>query len=223
MGVFQLLLGRQQAILTRDKVGVDMLLKRTADTILSILLLLITSPLLLLICLAIRLSSRGPVVFVQERVGKDRRVFNLYKFRTMAEGAENKTRGNYISEDEVSLTPIGRVLRRYALDELPQLMNVIKGDMSLVGPRPTLGYQVEKYDARQLKRLDVKPGITGWAQVNGRNKLSWPERIEFDVWYVENRSSLLDAGIILRTVPALLKKDYAFSSKNADCDDIVKL
>jgi len=188
----------------------------------SALGIIIGAPALLVIALAIKTTSPGPVFFTQDRVGKNGRVFRIYKFRTMAHGAESCTMGRYINKKDASITPAGRILRRWALDELPQLLNVLKGDMSIVGPRPTLEYQVKKYDSKQRKRLDVKPGITGWAQVNGRNKLSWPDRIELDVWYAENWSIGLDTRIILMTVPALLKREFAYADENASDDEIVR-
>lgn len=140
----------------------------------------------------------------------------------MKEGAEKETVGKYITGNEEVLTPVGKFLRRWALDELPQLFNVLKGDMSVVGPRPALPYQVERYNERQRKRLEMKPGLTGWAQVNGRNKLTWPGRIEYDVWYVENWSLWLDFKIMFLTIQALLRKNYAFSDENIVEDEIVR-
>jgi undecaprenyl phosphate N,N'-diacetylbacillosamine 1-phosphate transferase len=196
--------------------------KRMMDICLSAIGLLIAAPAIVIIAIAIKMTSPGPAFFIQNRVGKQCRVFRLYKYRSMSHGAESYTLGRYISRKDTAITPVGRILRRWALDELPQLLNVLKGDMSIVGPRPTLGYQVEKYDSVQLKRLDVKPGMTGWAQVNGRNKLSWPERIELDVWYAENWSIGLDVKIMLMTVPALLRKEFAFAGEDAVEDEIVR-
>lgn len=142
---------------------------------------------------AIRFTSRGPVFFRQERIGLHGRPFTVWKFRTMIAG------DNPIFPDASRITPIGRVLRRLSLDELPQLINVALGDMSVVGPRPTLSYQVERYDDHQRRRLDVRPGLTGLAQVSGRNALSWSDRIDLDVEYVERQSLLLDLRLIART------------------------
>jgi lipopolysaccharide/colanic/teichoic acid biosynthesis glycosyltransferase len=197
-------------------------LKRLLDIIISAMGLLIFSPFLLAIALVIRISSPGPALFIQERIGKNGKSFRMYKFRSMVMGSESRTLGKYIHRNEGNITPVGRFLRRWALDELPQLINVIRGEMSIVGPRPTLSYQVEKYNERQRKRLLMKPGLTGWAQVNGRNKLSWPERIELDVWYVENWSILLDMKIMLMTIPALLRKEFAFAEEDVS-DDIVRV
>jgi lipopolysaccharide/colanic/teichoic acid biosynthesis glycosyltransferase len=165
--------------------------------------LFITSPILALAAVAIRLESAGPVVFRQARVGKDGEVFDLYKLRTMVVGSD---RGPDValSEDDPRITRVGAFLRRYSLDELPNLVNVLRGEMAIVGPRPTIQSQVDRYTERQRRRLEVKPGLTGWAQVNGRASLSWPERIELDVWYVENRSLRLDLRILTRTVRKLV-------------------
>ena len=198
-----------------------MMLKIIFDEFISALLIIALSPLLILIALLIRIDSKGSSVFSQERIGKEGSIFILYKFRTMKVGAEIETIGKYITSGEDQLTKMGRLLRRWALDELPQLFNVIKGDMSIVGPRPALPYQVEKYNEHQRKRLLVKPGLTGWAQVNGRNKLTWPERIEYDVWYVENWSLWLDFKIIIKTIPALLNKEFAFADESTQTDEIV--
>lgn len=151
-----------------------------------------------LCALAIRLTSRGQVLFLQERVGMDGAPFVVWKFRTMLDG------DNPIIPSADRITPVGRVLRRTSLDELPQLVNVAKGEMSIVGPRPTLAYQVDRWTERQKGRLAVRPGLTGLAQVNGRNDLSWPERIEFDLTYVETQSVLTDLRIVARTATAMV-------------------
>jgi len=161
--------------------------------------LIILSPFLILIAIAIKLDSEGPVLFIQTRAGKDGKPFRVYKFRTMVKNAEEKGPGYFVEKNDSRITRVGSFLRKYSLDELPQLINVLKGEMSLVGPRPTLMYQVEEYDDYQWRRLEVKPGITGWAQVNGRNELTWPEKIKHDVWYVDNRSFWLDLKIIFMT------------------------
>jgi lipopolysaccharide/colanic/teichoic acid biosynthesis glycosyltransferase len=170
--------------------------------------LVLTSPLLALAALAIKAEDRGPVFYRQTRVGKDGVDFELLKLRTMVVGAEKIGPGFALNEGDPRITKVGRLLRRASIDELPQLWNVLRGDMSIIGPRPTLRYQVEQYDERQLRRLVVKPGITGWAQVNGRASLPWAERIELDVWYVENRSPLVELRIILRTPLALFRNTY---------------
>jgi lipopolysaccharide/colanic/teichoic acid biosynthesis glycosyltransferase len=167
-------------------------------------LLLLTSPLLAASALAIRLESRGPAFYRQRRVGRYGEPFELLKLRTMVPGAEAMGAGIYVLQGDPRITRIGRMLRRFSLDELPNLLNVISGDMAIVGPRPTIQEQVDRYTDRQRRRLEVKPGITGWAQVNGRASLPWPERIELDVWYVEHRSLWLDVKILLKTARMLL-------------------
>jgi lipopolysaccharide/colanic/teichoic acid biosynthesis glycosyltransferase len=148
------------------------------------------------------------VLYRQVRVGKGGEDFGLLKLRTMVVGAERKGAGCAVDAGDSRITRVGRVLRRTSIDELPQLWNVVRGEMSLIGPRPTLRYQVDTYTQRQRKRLDVRPGLTGWAQVNGRATLPWAERIELDVWYVENRSPLLDLKILLKTPLALFGGTY---------------
>jgi lipopolysaccharide/colanic/teichoic acid biosynthesis glycosyltransferase len=168
----------------------------------------LASPVLALAALAIKLGDNGPVLYRQTRVGKDGRDFELLKLRTMVVGAEKLGAGYAVNEGDSRITRAGRLLRRLSVDELPQLWNVVRGDMSVIGPRPTLRYQVDAYDERQLHRLDVRPGITGWAQIHGRTKLPWSERIELDLFYVENRSISLDLKILLRTPRALLGGTY---------------
>jgi lipopolysaccharide/colanic/teichoic acid biosynthesis glycosyltransferase len=157
---------------------------------------------------AIKLEDRGPVLYRQRRVGLEGREFELLKLRTMVVGAETIGAGWAVNEGDPRITRAGRVLRRLSMDELPQLWNVLRGDMSVIGPRPTLSYQVERYTARQRRRLEVKPGLTGWAQVHGRAALPWDERIELDVWYVEHRSPWLDLRILARTPAALFTGTY---------------
>jgi lipopolysaccharide/colanic/teichoic acid biosynthesis glycosyltransferase len=181
---------------------------RAADVTLAGTALVLTSPLLGLAALAVKLEDGGPVLYRQTRVGRDGRDFELLKLRTMVVGAERLGAGYAVNEGDSRITRAGRVLRRLSLDELPQLWNVVRGEMSMVGPRPTLRYQIERYDERQRRRLEVKPGITGWAQVHGRAALPWPERIELDVWYVEHRSPRLDLKILARTPLALFGGTY---------------
>jgi len=179
-------------------------LNRALDVAIAGTGLAITSPLLAAAAVAVKLGDGGPVLFRQTRVGKDGRDFELLKLRTMVVGAERQGAGYAVDRGDSRITRVGRFLRRTSLDELPQLWNVVRGDMSLIGPRPTLRYQVERYSERQRRRLDVLPGITGWAQIHGRASLSWDERIELDVWYVEHRSPLTDLLILLRTPLALV-------------------
>jgi lipopolysaccharide/colanic/teichoic acid biosynthesis glycosyltransferase len=170
--------------------------------------LILTSPLLAVSALAVKVEDRGPVLYRQTRVGKDGADFDLLKLRTMIVDAETKGAGFAVDKGDSRITRAGRILRRLSLDELPQLWNVVRGDMSVIGPRPTLRYQVEQYDERQLHRLDVKPGITGWAQIHGRASLPWPERIELDLWYVRHRDWKTDLLILLRTPLALFGGTY---------------
>ena len=170
--------------------------------------LALASPALAAAAVAIKLDDGGPVLYRQRRVGKDGVEFDLLKLRTMVVGAERQGAGWAVNEGDPRITRVGRVLRRLSLDELPQLWNVLVGDMSLIGPRPTLAYQVERYTPRQRRRLEVRPGITGWAQVHGRARLPWDDRIELDVWYVENRSPWLDLKILARTPRALFTGTY---------------
>jgi lipopolysaccharide/colanic/teichoic acid biosynthesis glycosyltransferase len=183
-------------------------LNRALDVALAGTGLALTSPLLAAAALAVKLGDGGPVLFKQTRVGKDGQDFQLLKLRTMVVGAETKGAGYAVDKGDPRITRVGRFLRRTSLDELPQLWNVVRGDMSLIGPRPTLRYQVERYSERQQRRLDVLPGITGWAQIHGRAALSWDERIELDVWYVEHRSPRTDLLILLRTPLALFGGTY---------------
>jgi lipopolysaccharide/colanic/teichoic acid biosynthesis glycosyltransferase len=176
---------------------------RALDVALGAVLLAVASPLLALAAIAIRLESRGPVFYRQLRVGRDGEPFQLWKLRTMVPGAESMGAGIYVIEGDPRITRVGRLLRRFSLDELPNLVNVLRGEMAIVGPRPTVQEQVDRYTDRQRRRLEVKPGITGWAQINGRTSLPWPERIELDVWYVEHRSLRLDLRILVRTARLL--------------------
>ncbi|MHB8234658.1 MAG: sugar transferase [Solirubrobacteraceae bacterium] len=179
------------------------MVRRAIDIVVSALLLLLSLPVLLLAVLAIRLTSRGKAIYRQRRSGLNGVQFDMLKLRTMVDGAEHIGAGLAVNANDSRITPVGALLRRTSLDELPNLVNVLRGEMTLVGPRPTLPAQVAQYTARQHGRLAVKPGITGWAQINGRASLPWSERIELDLYYVENRSLLLDLRILLRT-PALV-------------------
>lgn len=182
-------------------------IKRSIDILGSFIGLLILLPLFLVVALIIKRDSPGPVFFLQDRAGIEGKIFCIYKFRTMVTGAEKKGAGYAVAREDECITRSGKYLRSSSIDELPQLINVLKGEMSLVGPRPTLPYQVEGYTERQRRRLEVRPGMTGWAQVNGRNVLDWSEKIELDLWYIENRSLWLDIKILIRTVfMVLLRK-----------------
>jgi lipopolysaccharide/colanic/teichoic acid biosynthesis glycosyltransferase len=178
--------------------------KKVLDRIGALVLLAVTSPRLAGAWIAIRLESAGSPIYRQRRVGKDGVQFDLYKLRTMVSGAETMGAGLAVDEDDPRITRVGRFLRRFSLDELPNLLNVLRGEMSLVGPRPTVQAQVSQYTERQRRRLAVEPGITGWAQIKGRAALPWHERIELDLWYVENWSLRLDLRILLSTARLLL-------------------
>jgi lipopolysaccharide/colanic/teichoic acid biosynthesis glycosyltransferase len=186
---------------------------RALDLAIAGVLLVVTAPFLGLAALAIKLESRGPVFYRQRRVGKDGRPFELLKLRTMVPGAESMGAGIYVLEGDARITRVGRRLRRFSLDELPNLVNVLRGDLAIVGPRPTVQEQVDRYTERQRRRLEVKPGITGWAQINGRTSLPWPERIELDVWYVEHRSLRLDLKILARTARMLASGQGLYSEE----------
>ncbi|MCR8925013.1 sugar transferase [Priestia megaterium] len=180
------------------------MMKRVMDLVTSLTLLTLFSPVMLFTAILVRLKMGAPVLFKQQRPGKDGKPFYLYKFRTMA-NLEDK-QGNLLS-DQVRLTGTGKFLRKYSLDELPQLINVVKGDMSLVGPRPLLMEYLSLYTEEQMLRHNVRPGITGWAQVNGRNAIAWEEKFKLDTWYVRNQSMFLDFKILLFTVLKVVKKE----------------
>jgi lipopolysaccharide/colanic/teichoic acid biosynthesis glycosyltransferase len=183
-------------------------LNRAADVVVAGTGLVLTSPLLALAALVIKLDDGGPILYRQTRVGKDGVDFDVLKLRTMVVGAESMGAGYAVDRGDRRITRVGRILRRTSIDELPQLWNILRGDMSVIGPRPTLRYQVEQYDEHQRRRLEIRPGMTGWAQVHGRASLPWAERIELDVWYVENRSPRLDLEILVKTPLALFRGTY---------------
>jgi lipopolysaccharide/colanic/teichoic acid biosynthesis glycosyltransferase len=179
-------------------------IRRGVDIVVSAVLLVLTSPVLLAAVVAVKRDSRGPAFYRQRRAGLRGAPFDMLKLRTMVDGAEHVGAGLAIDAGDSRITRVGAFLRRTSLDELPNLVNVLRGEMSLIGPRPTLPAQVAQYTARQRGRLAVKPGITGWAQVNGRAALPWSERIELDLYYVEHRSLALDLRILARTPPLVL-------------------
>ena len=186
--------------LTRAQVAA----KRAIDVLLAGVVLILILPLLAMIALVVKATSPGEVIFRQERSGRGGRPFVIYKFRTMTRDAPRSALGSYAYRDDPRITRVGRFLRRTSLDELPQLVNVLKGDMSIVGPRPDLPHHVEKYSAFQRRRLQVRPGVTGWAQVSGRNELPWDERIKLDVEYIERWSLFLDLIVLLKTFGVVL-------------------
>jgi lipopolysaccharide/colanic/teichoic acid biosynthesis glycosyltransferase len=182
------------------------LVKRVADVIASALALVVLSPVFALVSVGVLVTMGSPMIFQQERTGLDGRVFTLYKFRTMREAPAGVTGVDAVASDSERLTGFGRFLRSSSLDELPQLLNVLKGDMSVVGPRPLLPEYLDRYNEQQARRHEVRPGMTGWALVNGRNALSWDERFKLDVWYVDHRSLALDARILAMTVWAVVSR-----------------
>jgi len=195
---------------------IKFIVKEIFDKVVALIALIILSPLFLVVAVLIKIDSKGPVFFMQERAGKNGKIFKTFKFRTMIAGADEKTKGVYIDKESPYVTRMGKFLRRSGIDELPQVINVLKGDMSFVGPRPTLEYQIKKYNDFQKKRLLMKPGITGWALVNGRNMLTWPERIKLDVWYVEHWSFWLDMKILFKTVWVVAKGEGLYAGRETD-------
>lgn len=189
-----------------------MAVRRIVDVAVSAAGLVFIGPLLALTAILIKLESRGPVFYVSDRAGQGGTPFPFIKFRTMVQGAENMGLGLELAREDERITRVGRWLRRFSLDELPQLINVLRGDMSLVGPRPATTQQAANYTPFQARRLEVKPGMTGWAQVNGRNAITWPERIKLDVWYVDNRSLWLDLKILLRTPLVVLRQEGIYGA-----------
>lgn len=207
----RLLLESVESLLRRRGQRSQRLLKRAFDVGLSAGALTALWPLLVGIGVAVRLDSNGPALFTQTRAGQNGVPFTIYKFRTMAKGSE---KGDVVvTEGDARITRVGAVLRATSLDELPQLLNILKGEMSVVGPRPTLPYQVDQYTDFQRRRLEALPGVTGWAQIHGRNTLAWPKRIELDVWYVEHWTLLLDARVLLRTVPVVFGGEDLYGAR----------
>jgi lipopolysaccharide/colanic/teichoic acid biosynthesis glycosyltransferase len=194
------------------------LIRRAIDVAVAASVLVLASPLLAVAAIAIRLTSKGPVIYRQRRVGRDRAEFDVLKLRTMVQGAEHIGAGLWVDADDPRITRVGALLRRTSLDELPNLWNVIRGEMSLIGPRPTVPEQVAVYDERQLGRLAIRPGITGWAQVNGRAALPWGERIELDLHYIEHRSLALDLRILARTVGVLFAGEDLYRGETGGWD-----
>ena len=190
--------------------------KRAMDLAIACLAAVVVLPLMAVIAVVVRLDSRGPALLRQTRVGRHGEDFELLKFRTMVVGAHAMGAGWLVAERDPRITRVGHFLRRWSLDELPQLFNVLRGDMSIVGPRPTLRYQVDQYTDFQRRRLEVRPGITGWAQVQGRNDLPWPERIELDVWYVDHRSLRLEVEILRRTARVLVTPSGIYNEARGD-------
>jgi len=187
--------------------------RRAFDVAVAATLLVVTAPLIAIAIVAIRLESKGHPIYRQRRVGLDGREFDVLKLRTMVDGAEHLGAGLAVDAGDARITKIGALLRRTSIDELPNLVNVLRGEMAIVGPRPTLPAQVALYTERELGRLAVRPGITGWAQVNGRASLPWSERIELDLWYIDHRSWCLDLRILLRSARMVLAGDGLYKGK----------
>ena len=190
------------------------MIRRCVDLVVATTVLVLSAPFLALAIVAIRLESRGGAIYRQRRVGLRGHEFDVLKLRTMVDGAEQIGAGLLVADGDERITRVGALLRRTSLDELPNLLNVVRGEMSLIGPRPTVPSQVAHYDDRQRGRLAVKPGITGWAQVNGRAALPWPERIELDLWYVEHRTLALDLRILARTAEMVLSGHGLYKGEN---------
>jgi lipopolysaccharide/colanic/teichoic acid biosynthesis glycosyltransferase len=186
-------------------------IKIISDRVMAALLLILFSPILMVVAIVVRIRMGSPIVFTQTRPGKDSRIFTVYKFRTMTGDCDAD--GNLLS-DEQRLIPLGQFLRKASLDELPQLWNVLMGDMSFVGPRPLLVRYLDRYSPEQARRHDVRPGITGWAQVNGRNALTWDRKFRLDLWYVDNWSLWLDLKILLLTVKKVVQQEGISQSEN---------
>lgn len=197
---------------------IQLAVKHLMDRAVAVLLLILLAPVLVVLVGLIVLDAGWPALFVQERIGLDGRPFLIYKFRTMINDAVSQGLGTTVEQHDRRITRIGAWLRGWSLDELPQLVNILKGEMSLVGPRPTFAYQVAQYSSTQRRRLEMKPGVTGWAQVNGRNALPWSQRIELDVWYVDHFSLWLDCRILWRTVGVFLRREGLYGTGGANDD-----
>lgn len=185
-------------------------IKRLLDVIIATLAVIILSPLMIVTAMAVKLESDGPVIFKQERLGLNGKVFKIFKFRSMCQGAEHTGSGVYSGADDDRVTKVGKFIRATSIDELPQLFNIIKGDMSFIGPRPPLTYHpwnLEEYTNEQLHMFDVRPGITGWAQIHGRKDVEWHKRIELNCWYVDHMSFFLDIKILFSTVFKVLRNE----------------
>lgn len=196
-------------------------IKRVMDIVISLLGVIVTSPILIITAIAIKLESKGPIIFKQERLGVGGKIFKIYKFRSMCVGAEKG--GVYESKNDSRVTRVGKFIRKTSIDELPQFFNILKGDMSLIGPRPTLTYHpwpYEQYTEMQKQRFNVRPGVTGWAQVNGRKEVPWDKRLEYDVEYVNNLSFKMDMNIFMKTIyKVLMMKDNVNTTETAAITD----
>lgn len=186
--------------------------KRAFDVALSVAALIALTPLIVAIAIAVKIEDRGPVLFVQDRVGLRGRLFRCLKFRTMVVGAESKGSGIEVETNDARITRVGGVLRRWTLDEIPQLVNVLRGEMSIVGPRPTVASQVAAYSDEQRRRLEARPGMSGWAWIHGRNAIPWEDRIELDIWYVDHWSMRLDLEILLKAAWMLIRREGVYGA-----------
>jgi lipopolysaccharide/colanic/teichoic acid biosynthesis glycosyltransferase len=187
--------------------------RRAFDVVVAGAALIVSSPILLAAIVAIRLETKGHPIYRQRRIGKDGEPFDMLKLRTMVAGAESMGSGLAVNEGDPRITRVGALLRRFSIDELPNLVNVLRGDMAIVGPRPTVQVQVQQYTERQRGRLAIRPGLTGWAQVNGRARLRWDERIELDLWYIEHRSWRLDLRILARTARIIVAGEGIYKGR----------
>lgn len=190
--------------------------KRFFDIVVAAAALIVLSPLIALVALAIKLDDRGPVFFIQDRVGRDRKNFRCFKFRTMILGAEKIGHGLTVVANDSRITRVGRLLRQWTLDEIPQLINVVKGDMSIVGPRPWVPSQAAYCSQKDNRRFDFKPGMAGWAWIHGRNKLPWDERVRMDVWYVDYWSLYLDFSILAKAFVLLFRRDGVYGGESGE-------
>lgn len=201
-------------------------IKRIMDFTIALLLLICLSWLMIITAILIKIDSKGPVIFKQKRLGKGGKEFEIYKFRSMCVGAENQGSGVYSGKGDARVTRVGKIIRATSIDELPQLVNILKGEMALVGPRPPLTYHpwpVEEYTEEQFRMFEVRPGVTGWAQVNGRKEVEWHKRIELNVWYVDNISFLLDLKILFKTVfKVFTNADNVNSTETLKKEDVSK-
>lgn len=200
-------------------IKIQLMIKRLFDIVVSILGLILLSPILLIIAILIKVDSKGPILFLQKRLGKDGKVFNIYKFRTMCDNAVNMGRGIFTNEDDPRITKIGKFLRNTSLDEVPQFINIIKGDMSFVGPRPPLPhhpYKYNEYPEYKKQRFIMKPGVTGLAQAIGRNRLTWDERIELDIEYIKKFNIFLDIKIFVMTIFSVLTKKGIYRGEQSE-------
>jgi lipopolysaccharide/colanic/teichoic acid biosynthesis glycosyltransferase len=195
--------------------------RRAVDVAVSAAALVVTAPVMIAAMVAIRLESPGHPIYRQRRVGKDGAEFDMLKLRTMVSGAERIGSGLAVNEGDTRITRVGRLLRRYSIDELPNLVNVLRGEMSLIGPRPTIQVQVAQYTERQRRRLAIRPGLTGWAQIHGRTSLPWAERIELDLWYIEHRRWRVDVAIVWRTLRMLVNGDGLYKGATGGWKDPV--